>query len=175
MYHSAFYEMLYRENALPAWRRLLKSESPDLHMKDVEIILRGFAMLIDGDEYAPSMVKFLNIFSRKCRKQTPDQNEFLGQLFESFLVACSYLADDAFINKKNGRFNVALFEAAFAAACRIPFATRSTVPVGAITQDKLRRLEYDPDFLSALTEGTTQTKNVETRLKRARIIFDEAS
>ena len=36
-------------------------------MKDVEILLRGFALLIDGQNYAPSMVKFLNQFSRMCR------------------------------------------------------------------------------------------------------------
>src|SRR5216684_4576176 len=73
MYHSPFYEMLYRANANPAWRRLLVNQEPDLHMKDVEILLRGFAMLIDGDNYAPSMVKFLNQFSRKCRSQTPEK------------------------------------------------------------------------------------------------------
>ena len=80
-------------------------------------MLRGFAMLIDGDLYAPSMVKFLNQFSRKCRAQGPEQNEYLSQLLISFLGACATLADDAFLNKKNRRFNVGLYEAAFASVC----------------------------------------------------------
>ena len=48
MYHSLFFEMLYRENSKPAWRHILGNAEADLHMKDVEILLRGFAMLIDG-------------------------------------------------------------------------------------------------------------------------------
>ncbi len=44
MYHSDFYDMLSRINAERSeWRRLLPAEAPDLHMKDVEILLRGFA------------------------------------------------------------------------------------------------------------------------------------
>ena len=46
MYHSDFYEMLHRINLLPSWRRFLQVTDPDLHMKDVEILLRGFAMLM---------------------------------------------------------------------------------------------------------------------------------
>jgi uncharacterized protein with ParB-like and HNH nuclease domain len=56
MYHSAFYEMLYRLNVKSGWRKILGTQEPDLHMKDVEILLRGFAMLIDGDNYAPSLL-----------------------------------------------------------------------------------------------------------------------
>ena len=65
MYHSKFYDMLYRVNLDKRWRRILQSKSPDIHMKDIEIILRGIAMLINSDKYAPSMVRFLNQFSRE--------------------------------------------------------------------------------------------------------------
>src|SRR5262249_20920380 len=58
-------------------------------MKDMEVILRGFAMLIDGENYAPSMVKFLNRFSRKCENNSEDQNQYLEGLFVSFLGAAS--------------------------------------------------------------------------------------
>lgn len=169
MYHSSFYEMLYRANSLPAWRRLLGNQEPDLHMKDVEILLRGFAMLIAADDYAPSMVKFLNQFSRKCRSQTKEQNGYLLELLESFLGACAELPDDAFLNKKNRRFNVALYEAAFASACAD--AIREKRPVrGLLASSRLAGLESDKGFLNAMLEGTTQTKNVKARLARARAI-----
>src|SRR5437660_12594916 len=110
MYHSSFYEMLYRANSKTGWRRLLPNQEPDLHMKDVEILLRGFAMLIDSANYAPSMVKFLNQFSRKSRSNTDEKNAYLSEFFNSFLEACSDLGSDAFLNKTNRRFNVALYE-----------------------------------------------------------------
>ena len=166
MYHSDFYEMLYRINAKEAWRNILNRPAPDLHMKDIEILLRGFAMLVDGSNYAPSMVKFLNQFSRKCETHTPDQNEYLQSLFSSFLNACSNLPQDAFTGKNN-RFNIALYEAVFTATCHKAFSERR--PVDGIVQcDNMKNLERDEHFISATQEGTTQTTKVHDRLERAR-------
>jgi len=173
MYHSSFYEILYKANSLPAWRRILSNVEPDLHMKDVEILLRGFAMLVDGDSYAPSMVKFLNQYSRKCRTQTDEQNNYLLDLFDSFLVACQGLPEDAFLNKKNRRFNVALYEAAFSGACSSAFQGRKRLSRPLITA-QLTQLESDPEFVNALLEGTTKAKNVQTRLSRAKTILGVA-
>lgn len=171
MYHSSFYEMLYRANSRPAWRRILANLEPDLHMKDVEILLRGFAMLIDGENYAPSMVRFLNQFSRKCRGQTEEQNQYLSMLLESFLAATAALPEDAFLNKKNRRFNVALYEATFASTCSAAFREKRELS-GSITANRLILLEEDKEFLDAMIEGTTQTKNVRMRLSRAKAILE---
>ena len=67
MYHSPFYTMLYDMNTEGTWRSLLGSTEPDLHLKDIEVLLRGFAMLVDEPTYAPSMLRFLNRFSKKCK------------------------------------------------------------------------------------------------------------
>ena len=170
MYHSSFYEMLYRANSKPQWRRILAYQEPDLHMKDVEVLLRGFAMLIDGENYAPSMVKFLNQFSRKCRGQTPEKTKYLANLFDSFLAACADLPEDAFLNKKNRRFNVALYEAAFASICAGAFNEQRLLR-GSVSAEPLAQLEEDQEFLAATIEGTTQTKNVKMRLGRANAIL----
>jgi hypothetical protein len=166
MYHSPFYDILYRENSNVTWRRLLGNAEPDLHMKDVEILLRGFAMLIDGHNYAPSMVKFLNQFAKKCKGQTADQNKYLADLLDSFFDSCSELPDDAFLNKRNGRFNVALYEAVFAATCEEAFKNGRVLEYDIDASD-ISDLENDKEFQAALLEGTTQTKNVTLRLKRA--------
>jgi uncharacterized protein with ParB-like and HNH nuclease domain len=86
MYHSRFYDMLYHINALSGWRTLTGSSEPDLHMKDIEILLRGFAMLVDGQNYTPSMVKFLNQFSKKCEVHSKEQNTYLSDLFSHLLL-----------------------------------------------------------------------------------------
>jgi len=166
MYHSSFYDMLYKMNASPKLRRLLGNQDPDLHMKDVEILLRGFALLIDADNYAPSMVKFLNQFSRKARAHTVAQNDRLAALLNSFLDACDGLPENAFLNKKTGRFNVALFEAAFVATCLGPFV-KSELVTAPVSAERLASLEGDAEFVDATLVSTTQTKNVRGRLARA--------
>jgi hypothetical protein len=95
MYHSRFYDMLYRANSNVTWRKIVGNPDPDLHMKDIEVLLRGLAMLIDGDNYAPSMVKFLNQFSRKSRMCGEEDNNYLYDLLISFFNACAKLPDDA--------------------------------------------------------------------------------
>jgi uncharacterized protein with ParB-like and HNH nuclease domain len=169
MYHSKFYDMLYRLNNQPSWRRLLRSAEADLHMKDIEILLRGFAMLIDGDSYSPSMVKFLNQFSRKCKGHDDAQNEYLKSLFMSFLTACANLPEDAFLNKRNKRFNIAVYEAVFTATNRNAFQERRPVN-GEVSAAEVATLESDPEFTQASLQGTTRTANVETRLRRAKEI-----
>lgn len=170
MYHSNFYTMLYRINAEKAqWRRLLNSPIPDLNMKDIEILLRGFAMLVDRAHYRPSMVRFLNQFSRKCRANDTAKNEYLERLFDSFLDACSDLPEGMFMNKKNKRFNIALYEATFAAALKDAFAQKR-IARGALDVTRLRALEADEDFSAAALQGTTRTSNVEQRLSRAEAI-----
>lgn len=170
LYHSAFYDMLYRVNTLPEWRRMMLNSELDIHMKDIEILLRGFAMLIDEHNYAPSLIKFLNQFSKKCKTHTDDENKYLEELFKSFLRACQSLPDDAFLNKRNRRFNIALFEAVFAVACEEKFKTRQLLS-NTLSAEKIREIENDGDFLAASQSGTTQTVNVKKRLARARKIL----
>lgn len=172
MYHSSFYELLYTANTYPSWRRLLPSPDPDIHLKDMEVLLRGFSLLVDIDNYAPSMVRFLNQFSRKARKQTPDQNTYLIELLKSFLKATEALPQDTFLNKKNRRFNIALFEAVFAGCCRSAFNERRLI-TGTFDATRIAELERDEEFLEAMREGTTQTKNVSTRVSRAKAIVGD--
>lgn len=84
LFHSDFYDMLYRINLNETWRSLTPSEIPDLNMKDIEIILRGFAMLIDGNNYKPSMIKFLNKFSYLAKSFPVENINYLEKLFISF-------------------------------------------------------------------------------------------
>ena len=170
MYHSAFYDMLYRINRLPEWRRILRSPQPDLHMKDIEILLRAFAMLIRSEDYAPSMVRFLNQFSRMCEGQTAGQNDYLENLFGTFLEKISDLPENIFVNERNNRFNIALFEATFTGLLENAFKERRGAR-GKANAGEIQALAGDREFTAAALEGTTRTTNVTTRLERARTLL----
>lgn len=170
MYHSEFYEMLYRINRNESWRRMLGSVEPDIHMKDIEILLRSFAMLIDGVEYKPSMIKFLNQFSKKCKNHSEEQNFYLESLFESFILACENLSSEVFKTKSTNRFNIAIFEAVFYAASKKAFENRQKIQ-GKISSESVLALASDNEFVRASLEGTTRAKNIKTRLERAEAII----
>lgn len=171
MYHSEFYEKLSMMNMRKEWRKILNKDQPDLHMKDVEILLRAFAMLISGEKYAPSLVRFLNSFSRSSKLNTREKNDYLVGLFSSFLDATSKLPSKAFINPRNDRFNVVLFESVFSTVCADAFKEGRTVR-GTINPEAVENLAKNGDFIAASIEGTTRTDNVKTRRRLAKEILE---
>lgn len=167
MYHSDFYQVLYTINSDPRWRKLIGRPQLDLHSKDVEILLRSFAMLVSGSDYKPSLVRFLNNFSKRSRENSIDKNKYLSDLFSSFLKAADGLKQQAFVNPRNDRFNIVLFEAVFAATCRDAFPSRMLAD-RKIDQGEVQSLAENSDFIGASLEGTTRSDNVEKRLTLAR-------
>ena len=170
LYYSEFYAMLNEINSSDDWRRLVGNPVPDLHLKDLEILLRGFAMLVESKDYAPSMASFPNRFSKKAQSHDAERNGYLRDLFASFLDSARQLPDDAFVSRERSRFNIALFEAVFVAACAPAFADRRLVQ-GHISADSIEALSGDPEFLQAARAGTAQKSNVLKRLERASSII----
>jgi len=169
LYHSDFYSMLYRINIENNWRRLIGVPEPDLHMKDLEILLRGFAMLINGEGYASSMIKFLNAFSLQAKQFDSQKVSYFESLFQSFVESCSNLRSDAFLNKV-GRFSITIFESIFNAVCRDAYR-RSEFVKGKVDPQSVSELKSDSEFLAAAEKATTSKANVSTRLKRANEII----
>ncbi len=170
LYHSKFYDILYRLNVDPRWRRILNIIDPDVHMKDVEIILRGFAMLAEGADYRPSMPKFLNQFSRRCKTNSEEKNAYFEALFKSFLQASQQIPPDTFVSSRTKRFSIALYEAVFTALVR-PAFERHELFAGEIDAARIRQLDLDPVFIEASEKASAGTSNVARRLERARIIL----
>ena len=171
LYHSEFYDMLMRMNTDERWRSILGNPVPDLHLKDVEVLLRIFAMLVDGEEYSPSMVKFLNQFSRKCQKHDRQWNKYLESLLDSFLNAARDLPKGAFSVKETNKFSIALIEAAFTAACANAFAQERIVE-GLLDTTALQKLKEDEEFLRAASLRTTNTASVRARLGRGKYFIE---
>ena len=165
MYHSEFFDMLNRINMADGWRRILGTTVADLNMRDVEILLRGFAFLVDGNNYKPSMARFLNGFSKENMGNTKARNEYLERLFNSFIDAAADLPADIFMNRRN-KFNVALFEATFAAVCRPAHDSRGVVNCS-LDATRIDELRADQEFVEASQRFTTRAETVRTRLGRA--------
>jgi hypothetical protein len=169
LYHSAYYDMLQRINVDARWRKLLGVQDPDLHMKDIEILLRGFAILINGAEYKPSMMKFLNAFSKACEDMPEAEISYLESLFNSFLDACELLSKDAFYGGAH-RFSVSMYEAVFSTICDQAYKEKGLLSEH-ISAEKLKALKSDKTFSEACRKETTSAKNVAERRKRAREIL----
>lgn len=163
LYHSNFYTMLIRLNYQQSWRTVLRMENIDLHMKDVELILRCLAMAYEYKSYTPSLADFLNKFSKKAKTFEEDKIAYLENLFLSFLDHIKSANSELFIGEKSRRFNIFLFEAVFAslATKKIPNREIFTDPIDSA---KLQAILDEKDFQDACVAGTTNTNNVFKRL-----------
>ena len=161
LYDSKFYRMLVDINKNKTWRKFLGSGSVSPYMQDIEVLLRGFAMLLWENRYKPSLANFLNDFSAEAQKFDEEKVSLLKSIFEQFIQKASKFPAVFKVNKK---FNIALYEAVFVAACK------NSLDGGIVKELSLQHIRgilRDDEFKDALQEGTTKKINVDKRMRVA--------
>lgn len=165
LYSSEFFDMLYELNTTPEWRRVVGKNEEDDKFRDVEVLLRSFALLNNHESYTGSMIQFLNRFSKEAQKfdsSTTDRNK---SIFLNFLTVCKDIENSFFLSQ-TGSFNVSLFDAVFVAVAE---KIRSNgIDNASINKDSLIQLKSDPSFRKAITHSTSHVESVTTRINLAR-------
>ena len=169
LYNSDFMKMVSRSNTDTRWRKLVDQPKPDLKMRDVEHLLRGFAMLARGSSYAPSMTRFLNQFAKDMQEESQEETGLLEDMLSSFLDRCADFPVGIF-GTSSRKLNISVFESVFAAACKSGYEDGSG-RVHSLCSDKIEELKNDPAFLDAASTKSTNTDKVQTRLSRARTLL----
>ena len=138
-------------------------------MKDVEILLRGFAMLLFKDAYKPSLTKFLNTFSAKAKKFTQEEIQILENIFIEFAKYIAQVDNRAFFSK-GGRFNISVYEAIFFALCEDAYKNKNT-NIKPTTVENIALLKDDAVFIDATQSNTASTSNVVLRIDKAKTML----
>lgn len=165
LYYSAFYKKLFEINNMPQWRALLRQPKEDIHFKDIEILLRSFAMLFEYEQYSSPMGKFLNTFSKKANLFKIDNINYLYKLFVSFLDSCSNLDENIFCTKNN-QFSISLFESVFVATAK-PFFDKEKLINVKIINSSVIELKDDASFIGSNQRSVASKSNVTNRINRA--------
>lgn len=164
LYYSPFMEMLVEVNNDPDWRTIVGLSTPDLNLRDVEVLLRALAMARNSDEYRSSMAKFLNQFAKKARGfPAEDVDQARQELLAFFHYTAGLPEADTLFLAKNGRFSVTLFESVFSAACK----SKARSGDFTFTAAQVVELREDEQFLASSQARSSHRSNVLERLKRA--------
>lgn len=164
LYYSDFFRMLNELNQNTIWRKLY-GKPEDGKFKDVEIILRSFALLCDGGKYSGSMNGFINRFAKRAMSFSKEDVEYYRELFVSFLNSCSNISREHFTTK-NGDLNVALFDCVFVVVAEDYYWKRLVID-RKISAENISALKSDKDFERAITHSTSHTKVVRERIAKA--------
>jgi uncharacterized protein with ParB-like and HNH nuclease domain len=170
MYFSDFYTVLFEINALQKWRDLIGQKETDINFKDIEILVRSFAMLFWHEAYKAPMTKFLNSFSKTGKDFDSTMNSYLKSLFKSFLTSCENLSAKDFFSTNN-KFNISLFESVFVAACLPYFKDQKNI-VGKIVKSSVQNLKSDEEFIKTTQSGIASKSSVTTRIERAKNLIN---
>lgn len=169
IYYSPFYEKLVSElNLNKDWRKYLGKKNPDLHMGEIEVLVRAFAMLDMSKEYKSPLRNFLNNFSRKAMSFSENEIEQQAKVFMEFWKSCTDLPKEAFRNDKN-KFVISLFEAVFVSVCEK--IRKDGLNGRKVTHESFTNLKEDSLFADASQGSTASVTSVKTRLERARHII----
>ena len=165
LYRSDFYKMIYSLNSEPCWRDIVGKKEEDDKFRDVEVLLRSYALLYDGELYSGSMIRFLNRFSKEAQGFDGEKIEQSKKLFFDFISVCADIDKKDFLTR-TGSFNVSLFDAVFVTISEKILA--DGIEQAAITQDAFDALKKDENFKNAITHSTSHVESVKTRLRLAR-------
>lgn len=165
MYYSPFYKKIIELNSQPKWRKMLRQVQADVHFKDVEILLRAFAMLFEYKTYSSPMGRFLNTFSKTANGFKLELIDYLGALFVSFLDSCDNLSETAF-STKQGQFSISLFESIFVATCIEAFKKKELVS-SKVVDNSVVALKENEEFINSNQGSVGSKTNVTTRITKA--------
>ena len=158
VFRGKFLQELKKLNEDTNWRKLLGKKAPDKHQKDIELILRAFAIANDLEAYEKPMKEFLNQAISKINKKPVFPNEVI-KFINDFPKATSIIEKTLKSKPFNvrGPLNTSAFDSIFCSIInnldRIPINLKSRY------EDLLR----DQAFINYTSLGTTDTKTVKER------------
>ena len=159
VYRGNFRELLQELNELPDWRQILGRGAPDSRQRDVELILRFFALL-DHAHYAKPMKDYLSRFMKKNEVLNDTVRKQFQQLFSSTCEAIKDRLGPRPFHIRRG-LNSAVFD------CVMVSFAHHLAAVPSDVADRYKRLLNLQEFQDDVTAGTTDEEVIKDRMKRA--------
>jgi hypothetical protein len=165
VFRGALSSRLKEANKDKHWRRILGRKTIDKHQKDVEILLRIFALVGNVDRYEKPMKEFLNTTMKKhVDGKTKKAEKFFAVFPKVASLVASTLGDKPF--NLRGPLNVAALDAVMCVLLEHS---------NAVTPDELRQrfngLLKNEEFRRLTLLATTDTNTVQARFSLARSVL----
>ena len=159
VYRGTLNRLLVELNRDRDWRRVLGKPQPDSRQRDVELILRFFAMM-DISNYEKPLKDFLSNFMQRERNPVPAS---LDQMRHTFQMACQTVVNC--LGEKPFHLVAGLRPGAFDAVM-VAFAKNlEHVPTDIL--ERYKTLAGEDKFLSLTRNATTDVETVKTRFALA--------
>lgn len=165
VHHGPFNDMLLELNDNADWRSIFGRPTPDKRQRDVEMILRCFALMKHGHSYKKPMKNFLNRFmASQSRLGAAELDAYRKTFQTAATLVLERLGEKPFHIRGSG-LNAAVLDCVFSAIAQHADA------IPADLNARYRGLVADQDFLDCVTSGTTDQDVVARRIGMATEAF----
>lgn len=162
IYSGSFNDFITKMNDYPNWRKFLTNDSDTYRQKDVELILRFFALYDNLDNYKKGMKDFLSEYMSKPNIRNMSNNQINQKkiLFESTVDAIlSYLGEKPF-HIKNG-LNSAVLDSVMIAFAR----NLKHIPNNILK--KYQELYKNSEYYNYCSKSVNDVASVKSRIQMA--------
>lgn len=165
VYHGNFNTLLHELNLNGDWRAVYGKAKADERQRDVELILRFFALNQNAKGYTKPMKDFLSRYMATHRNANPIQSATFRKRFSSTMTAIRSSLGDKPFHIRSG-LNAAVFD-----SCAVAFSKHPTETAG--VKKRFEKLVRDEKYLEWVSSHTTDREFVELRLAKAEQILFE--
>lgn len=160
VYAGSFNDLLIELNTLPKWRKILGKQSLDNRQRDVELILRFFALHQWVGSYEKPMKDFMSKFMKKNQNAPQDKIAEYKGIFTPVVEAVhNHLGEKPF--HVWAGLNSSVYDSVFCA-----FASRiGNIPIDIL--ERYGRLKGIPVFRDLVSGSTTDVDVVKRRMELA--------
>jgi Protein of unknown function DUF262 len=184
VYQGNFNTLLFELNKLPNWRILYGSQEEDQRMRDIEFILRFFAL--NSNDFMAltqeniSLKKFLNQFMGKYQKLTSEEvQSFKDRFIKSIDFILANIGENAFNNisstiagKYSPNFSPTIFDSISIATDQLN-NTEFEFPLTNI-QSNRSELLHDEEYKFSITKETMRKEAILKRIQKVKTLLYNA-
>jgi hypothetical protein len=161
VFRGKFVHVLRELNQNSNWRKILGKKTFDRHQKDVELVLRIFALTYYFDEYEKPMKEFLSrIMSREQSGDSSKITRFKTEFVEAAKQIIEHLGDCPF--HVRGPLNSSILDSVF---CTIMHSLRN---VPSDLAERFQRLLSDSEFSETTFYSTSDLAVVKRRFEKTK-------
>jgi len=157
-----FNDLIVELNSHNTWREIFGTVQPDPRMRDIELILRFFALAADSGSYTKPMKEFLNTFMARHRWDS-DAETYRTTFMGTVKRIVHSLGSKPFHIRRRG-INAAVFDC-------VMVAFSQSAPIPEDIRERFQTLLKNPSFVEATTAGTTDVDTLKRRIGLAREIL----
>lgn len=164
VFRGRLIDLLRELNELPTWRKIIGKKHLDKHQKDVELILRVFALFRSVNDYEKPMKEFLN---RCMKKERNADSERVADFKKRFGDACEFILKT--LGNKPFHVRGPLNSSVLDSALCVVMENLEKLPTN--FSERWATLLKDDDYRSATFYGTSDLSVVLTRFNAAKKIL----